>query len=462
MPTEPGQLTAGRGRVPLVAVGATLAIVPLAVFAVLLAASKIDIRWESHVAHFWLVLAAALVTFTLGYAVSATARRRRDARLFLISLSLMSSFGFLALHALATPDVLLGKNAGFELATPVGLAVAGLFAAASSLELSGPRAARVMRRSHLFYAALLCLLVLWGAVSLTETWPLQQPVAGEQLDGWQVSLATAGIGLFAVAALGYFRLYRRRGAAFAFAVAIALALLAEAMIVIAWARNWHVSWWEWHTLMLLAVLGIALAARREWHEERFSALYLDETLAGARDVSILFADLAGFTPFSERHTPEQVTEMLNAYFGRIIPLMEQLGGEVHQVVGDEVMVIFNKAGDRPDHAALAARAGLALQSVVAEVAGDHPDWPRFRAGINSGEVLAGVVGAQRGHRKHGVVGDTVNLAARLQAEAPVGQVVLGGEAVRRLPPGAVVERLPDLRVKGKAEPVEAYVLRSLD
>ena len=60
----------------------------------------------------------------LGYAVSATARRRRDARLFLISLAFMASFGFLALHALATPDVLLGKNAGFELATPVGLVVA--------------------------------------------------------------------------------------------------------------------------------------------------------------------------------------------------------------------------------------------------------------------------------------------------------------------------------------------------
>ena len=101
-----------------------------------------------------------------------------------------------------------------------------------------------------------------------------------------------------------------------------------------------------------------------------------------------------------------------------------------------------------------------LQDTAAEVARDHPDWPRFRAGVNSGEVLAGVVGGQRGHRKHGVVGDTVNLASRLQAEAPIGEVVVGAETVRRLPPGTVVERLPELRVKGKAEPVEAYVLRS--
>ena len=153
--------------------------------------------------------------------------------------------------------------------------------------------------------------------------------------------------------------------------------------------------------------------------------------------------------------------MLNAYFGAIIPLMERLGGEVHQVVGDEVMVIFNKAGGQPDHAAIAARAAQALQQEAVAVAADHPDWPRFRAGVNSGEVLAGVVGGSRGHRKHGVVGDTVNLAARLQAEAPVGEVVLGGETLRRLPPSAVVDRLPELHVKGKAEPVEAYVLRSL-
>jgi adenylate cyclase len=457
---QPQRPTSRRDRTVLIWFGVALAFAPLALLALFLLVSGIDYRWESHVAHFWLVLAAALVTLGLGYAVSTTARRRRDARLFLISLAFMASFGFLALHALATPDVLLGKNAGFELATPVGLVVAASLAAASALELSRSRAAAVMRHSQILVLALVGVLVLWGAVSLTETWPLDTPIAAEQLDGWQVALAVAGIALFGLAAVGYFRLYRRRGATFVFAVTLALALLAEAMVVIAWARNWHVSWWEWHVLMLLAFVAIALAARREWHEERFSALYLDETLAGARDVSILFADLAGFTPFAERHSPEQVTDMLNAYFGAVIPRMQGLGGDVHQVVGDEVMVIFNKAGDLPDHAPVAVRAAKMLQETAAEVAHDHPDWPRFRAGVNSGEVLAGVVGGARGHRKHGVVGDTVNLASRLQAEAPVGEVVLGAETVRRLPPGTVVERLPELRVKGKAEPVEAYVLRS--
>jgi class 3 adenylate cyclase len=214
--------------------------------------------------------------------------------------------------------------------------------------------------------------------------------------------------------------------------------------------------------MLLAFVVIALAARREWHEERFSALYLDETLAGARDVSILFADLAGFTPFAETHQADDVATMLNGYFGRIIPLLQEAGGEVHQVVGDEVMVIFNKAGDQPEHALLAARAGVLLQEAATDVGNAHPDWPRFRVGVNSGEVLAGVVGGPRGHRKHGVVGDTVNLAARLQSITPVGDVVLGAETVRRLPPGVVVERLPELQIKGKTDTVEAYALVALD
>jgi adenylate cyclase len=233
------------------------------------------------------------------------------------------------------------------------------------------------------------------------------------------------------------------------------------MLVIAWARSWHVSWWEWHVLMLTAFATIAASARTEWHEERFSPLYLDETLAHTREASILFADLQGFTSYSERTSPARVAAMLNGYFSRLVPLLERTGGVVHQIVGDAVMVIFNQNGDQPDHAVRAARTGLAFQTTAAELADAHADWPRFRVGVNSGEVLAGLVGGQTGHRKHGVVGDTVNLAARLEAQAPVGKVVVGAETAAALPPGAILERLPALEVKGKEEPVEAYVLHGL-
>ncbi len=105
------------------------------VLVVVLSHPAADGHWENHPAHFWLVLGAAALAVTLGYAVGVAARRRRDARLLLVSLAFISAAGFLGLHALATPGVLIGKNAGFELATPVGLVLAGVFAAASSLPL---------------------------------------------------------------------------------------------------------------------------------------------------------------------------------------------------------------------------------------------------------------------------------------------------------------------------------------
>jgi adenylate cyclase len=443
------------------ATAAAVVAAPLVLLALLLARPALDGKWENQQAHFWLVLGAAALATALGWAVSVAARRRNDARLFLISLAFLASSGFLGLHALATPTVLLGPNAGFELATPAGLVVAGAFAAASALELGHVRARQVMRRSPLLLGGLAALLGLWAFVSLAELPPLDGPLAAEELDGWQLVLAAIGLGLYGAAALGFVRLYRRRRARFVFAFTLAFALLAEAMIVIAAATNWQLSWWEWHFLMLGAFLVIGQAARTEWHEERFSALYLDETLAGARDVSIVLADLQGFTSFSEQHDAAQVAAMLNAYFERIVPMMESAGGEVHQIVGDELMVIFGKAGEETDHALEAARAALLLQRIAREVAEGHDEWPRFRVGVNSGEVHAGVVGGARGHRKHGIVGDVVNLASRLESEAPVGGVLVGEGTLQRLGAAAVVEALPPRAVKGKQAPVAAYVLHEL-
>ena len=82
--------------------------------------------------------------------------------------------------------------------------------------------------------------------------------------------------------------------------------------------------------------------------------------------------------------------------------------------------------------------------------------------MNSGEVHAGVVGGARGHRKYGYVGDVVNVAARLQSEAPVGGVLIGEETFRLLGARAVVEPVPPLRVKGKGEALTAFVLHRVD
>ena len=100
---------------------------------------ELDMRWEHHPSHFWLVLLTAAGSVALAYITNVVATRQRDARLVLVSLAFLASAGFLGLHALATPGVLLGTpNAGFVLATPVGLFIASLFAAASVTTLGGP------------------------------------------------------------------------------------------------------------------------------------------------------------------------------------------------------------------------------------------------------------------------------------------------------------------------------------
>jgi class 3 adenylate cyclase len=440
---------------------AAVLVLPLALLALLRGTPQIDERWENRPAHFWLVLLTALVCLGLAIAISEGGRRRRDARLLLIGLAFTVSAGFLGLHALATPGVVVeGKNAGFVLATPVGLVAAGAFAAASAIEYRLETSLWIVRRGRALLALVLAVLAVWAAVSVAELPPLHQTVTPQEVETPLAVMAAVGVGLYGFAAVAYFRVYRRRGSGLALAVAFAFALLSEALVVVVLSltTSWLLSWWEWHALMLLGFVSIATAASREWYEERFSALYLDETLRGHKQVSVVFADLVGFTPFSAERGSGEVHEMLVAYFGRLAPLIrDEFGGEVHEFVGDQIFAVFNKAGDQPDHAVRAARAALALQRAAAEIAAEHPGWPPFRVGINSGEALVGVVG-ERGHRIHGVFGDTVNLGARLEGHAPPGGVLIGAGTYDQLPPGATVERVPDLHVKGKTEPVVAYLL----
>jgi class 3 adenylate cyclase len=240
-----------------------------------------------------------------------------------------------------------------------------------------------------------------------------------------------------------------------FGVTVACVLLAEAMLAVAIAANWTATWWEWHVLMVLAFGFIGYTAWREWPTERFAHLYLEQTLAAPEELTLMFADLQGFTSFAERAGAEETARMLNAYWARLLPLLADHGAGDRELVGDEVMAVFRGDG----HAPRAARAALAFQAEAERLCEDG--WPRFRAGINTGTVVAGVVGAETGLRKHGVVGDTVNVAARLQAAAPVGRVLAGEETVRQLPPGTVAERVPSLTVKGKSEPVDAFVLHDV-
>ncbi len=450
-------MTEGRARG---AVWALALAAPLAGLALLVLAPDLDAHWEDHPTHFWLVLGSAATSVVLAVLTGDTARRRLDARLFLVSLAFLAAAGFLGLHALATPQVLLEKpNAGFVVATPVGLLIASIFAAASSLELSPEASSALVRLATPIRALLFAAMAGWAIVSLLEIPPLDEALPEEEARGWLLAFAIPGIALYAFAAARYLALVRRRPAALLVAVVSAYALLAEAMLAIALARNWHASWWEWHVLMLLAFALVAWFARREWREERFADLYLDSTVGATRDVSVFFADLEGFTTYAENSSPDDVDALLAEYFAAGVPVVRSMGGDV-KLIGDAVMATFNQLGDQPDHAVRATRAGLAFQEAVAPICAAHPDWPRFRVGVNTGEAHVGVSGAAGG-REYTAVGDTVNLASRLEGQAKAGGVVVGAETYGALPDGTVAEPLGGVRVKGKEDEVEAYAVVSL-
>ena len=178
------------------------------------------------------------------------------------------------------------------------------------------------------------------------------------------------------------------------------------------------------------------------------------------EVTVLFADLGGYTAFAEKATPAEVVAMLNAVFGAAVPAVLAEGGAVVQFMGDAMMAIFNAPRPQPDHALRAARSALALQGVVAELplAGTRP---RFRIGLNSGPAIVGNIGAVE-IRNFLAIGDTTNLAARLQTYAPEGSVVMGATTYELIRDHAIARPLGTPTLKGKAQPVEVWELLGLE
>src|SRR3954452_22513260 len=147
--------TTGRSATEVVA-GAVALLLPLLGLGLLLTQPDLDLSWEHHPAHFWLVFATAAVAAILAYATGEAAIRRGDARVLEVSLTFLSSAGFLGLHALATPGVLLDlSNLGFQLATPVGIALGSVFAVISCVDVPSDRVAAQVRLGRRLRWALL-------------------------------------------------------------------------------------------------------------------------------------------------------------------------------------------------------------------------------------------------------------------------------------------------------------------
>ena len=633
-----------------------------------------DVGWKNHHAHFALVLGMSAISVGLALQIGREAVRRDDARLLLIAQSFGLSAGFLAAHAVATPAVVVdGKNAAFDLALPVGLALAAIPALASAFELGGERGTAMLRHRRWSWTAAVALVVAVIVASVTGLGMLGDPLAPGDADLVLGALAAAGGALYLLAAVRYYRLFRKRPGAVLLAVITAFVLLAEALLTVALARTWQLSWWEWHALLITGYAFVAYTVHNESRREGgarglFASIALEQTVrdlraqyndaleglvdairegadrgepatgrvraalaarfdltegqgrvleraaeslaadrdqiraldalveigtntrigvgerellaaaerlvcgafprddvrigllddgvlrrvgAGGRlepwpgddqgerfalqvqgrqagvieihragpmserersvlaslasqlstaventrlydqldglfrsylspevaaslladpgraalggtihEVTILMADLQAFTPFSERSSPTEVIEMLNTYWSATVPVILAEGGTITQFIGDAVMALFGAPAAQPDHARRAARAALALQSAAADVLAAHPEWPRFRVGLNTGPAIVGNVGSED-LRNFSAIGDTTNVAARLEGAAPAGCVLIGARTYELLGAAAQVRAVAPLELKGKAEPVDAYVLEAV-
>jgi class 3 adenylate cyclase len=195
-------------------------------------------------------------------------------------------------------------------------------------------------------------------------------------------------------------------------------------------------------------------------------------LAGEmKEVTVLFSDIRGFTTLSEKLTPHEVVEMLNAYFTRVCePILAQ-GGSLDKYIGDAVMAVFGSTVSYPDHARRGLRAALGMQM---EAEG-FKDWMLKRfpdrglgefkigVGLYTGPALVGNIGSPK-RVEFATIGDTVNAASRLEgATKELKCVIAAAETtVKAAGEGVRVGKVETISVKGRAEPIRAYEIMGVD
>ncbi|MBZ0299011.1 MAG: response regulator [Anaerolineae bacterium] len=184
-------------------------------------------------------------------------------------------------------------------------------------------------------------------------------------------------------------------------------------------------------------------------------------LGGRRqEISILFADIRGYTAWSENEPPEKVVEMLNDYLSLAAEIILAWNGTLDKFFGDGLMAIFNAPDEQEDHVHRAADAALALLRAAKDMHERGGYNLSYSVGVNVGEAVVGYIGTERA-MNYTAIGDTVNLAKRLQEYGSPGQVLVEEAVIKRLGNLAQHRPLGELKVKGRKQPAFAYELLGL-
>jgi adenylate cyclase len=183
-------------------------------------------------------------------------------------------------------------------------------------------------------------------------------------------------------------------------------------------------------------------------------------LGGAnQEVSVLFADIRGFTSLSETLPPERIVEILNEYFTRVADVIFDHGGTLDKFLGDGLMAIFGAPISKGNDAANAVKAALSIQALMFELNRDAQarDWPELQVGIgvNTGIVTAGNIGSPK-RIDYTVIGDAVNVSSRLCSNAKPGEVLISESTTAKVRGLFELKRLEPLQVKGKALPLNVF------
>ncbi len=178
-----------------------------------------------------------------------------------------------------------------------------------------------------------------------------------------------------------------------------------------------------------------------------------------RRVVVLFSDIRGFTALSEQMRPDEIASLLTEYFSEMVEIVFEHGGTLDKFIGDAVMALWGAPVSRPGDADRATRAAIAMQQRIDRL---NAEWSRrgrrtiaVGIGINVGEVFAGNIGSGR-RLDYTVIGDSVNTAARLCAEAGPGEILVSEALYRQLAAPPPVHTLTPLPLRGKAQAVQVY------
>ena len=476
------------------------ALVPIVVFAWLVANPRANVELASPVEHLIITTNVAVLAFFASALVARAALQLRQYRTLLVALGFGSIGGIFAVHGLATPGVLLRGNSADALAV---VALSAQLALLVPAVLFAVRYTGAVDRLQRLVPARALAAVVVGGIVVYATIALAAPaVIGTLMraimpsftggfGGYAGNATNNGLGtadivillpgviavaLFLFSAVRQGQEYLRSRLPLQGALVASYLLLAQTQIAMILGQLWSLAWWEYHGLMLAAI-ALALVAmfveldRRRGLERFLPPNVVERVIQGdtlrlagdRRVVTVLFTDLRGSTALADTLDPETVVGIVNTYLRTMARAVVDRGGIIDKFTGDGLMAIFGAMSDAPSGARSAAAAALDMRTAIGALnveraAGGMPVL-KHGLGIHVGEVVLGAIGLPE-RSDYTAMGDTVNTAARMESlckELGVDSV-LSGDLARELGDTVPLRSLGDATVKGKANAIPVFTL----